>query len=100
MDLPFEMPGFARGLAEAVVDWAAGAGLELRAMGALGKYAGSQHWHLKRPRRSGTIELTLIPAESRGWFSMRPKRACNWTIQEVQALRDTFIIAVGTLPKR
>jgi len=77
-----------------VAAWAAREGLDVKTMGVLKKYPGSLHWHFKRGRERGTIELTLVPKDARGWFSMRPGRAHGWKRQEVEDLLTRLILAL------
>jgi hypothetical protein len=44
----------------------------------LASFPGSIHWHLKRDRQRGTLELTLWPAEHRLWLSVQGARNASW----------------------
>ncbi len=41
-------------------------------------FPGSLHWHLRRSGISGTLELTVWPAQRRIWMSRRANRDAPW----------------------
>ncbi len=46
-------------------------------------YPGSVHWHLKRGRASGVLEITYWPQRQRVWLSVHRNRRAPW-IDEVE----------------
>jgi hypothetical protein len=51
------------------------------------KYPGSIHWHLKKGRERGTLEVTLWPAQNRLWFSMQDGRKGDWVMPTAHRLK-------------
>lgn len=94
MELPFDLPRRDRSFSAAVQNWAGEIGLVSKMMGSLARYPGSQHWHFKRGGQPGIIELTIIPDQARGWFSMRRGRARGWKKQEVENLLRSLVRAL------
>ena len=54
-----------------------GLGLALKTV--LREYPGSMHWHWKRGKENGTLEVTHLPSENRLWISVHENRAAPWT---------------------
>ena|ERR1044071_5043132 len=46
--------------------------------GALKSLPGSRHWHLKRAKQRGTLEITHWPQEGRLWVCYHSNRAGSW----------------------
>lgn len=69
-------------------------GLQIRSARELGGSAGSHHYHLCLPSRSGTLELS----ESQGqvWFSINERRDCGW----VTDFARSVAAAVAPEPRR
>ena len=44
----------------------------------LAKYPGCVHWHFKKRRTSGTLEITLWPATNRLWVTIQEGRRAEW----------------------
>ena len=64
---------------EAAVERACQAeGLILALKGTLAKYPGSVHWHWKRRREPGTLEVTFWPETDRAWFAVQAGRTGEW----------------------
>src|ERR1700744_6724933 len=63
-------------------------GLSITMKATLAKYPGSIHWHLKRGRERGTLEITLWPRENRLWFSMQDGRQAEWVMESAQQIRN------------
>jgi len=65
-------------------------GLIVRSERELTGRAGSRHWHLGIPGRSGTLELSEW--QSHVWVKVHPRRDGGWAralAHELAALRDT-----------
>lgn len=45
----------------------------------LREHPGCLHWHWKRGRENGTLEVTHWPQENRVWISVHENRAAPWT---------------------
>jgi hypothetical protein len=56
----------------------AAAGLRTQLKGTLAAYPGSVHWHFKRGREPGTLEVTWWPRERRAWISVHANRGAPW----------------------
>jgi hypothetical protein len=56
----------------------AAAGLRVTMKAELRAYPGATHWHLKRGREAGTLEVTMWPAGSRVWCSVQAGRRAAW----------------------
>ena len=57
-------------------------GLIVTMRGSLKSFPGSTHWHLKRGRGRGTLELTWWPVRRRLWIKVQAGRTAPW-IDEV-----------------
>jgi hypothetical protein len=67
------------GRAEAVVvACAARLGLQQMMKGTLARYPGCIHWHFKRGRERGTLEVTWWPRGRRLWLSVQAGRPGEW----------------------
>jgi hypothetical protein len=54
------------------------AGLRIALKGTLAKYLGCIHWHFKRGREVGTLEITVWPIGRRAWCSVQSGRRSAW----------------------
>ena len=64
------------------------AGLRCALKGSLRSYPGSDHWHYKRDREPGTLEVTLWPARRRLWLSVQAGRRAEWIEPLIEPLRQ------------
>ena len=53
-------------------------GLNVTLRASLRKFPGSVHWHVKRGKESGTLEITFWPQEHRAWFTIQAGRKGEW----------------------
>jgi hypothetical protein len=53
-------------------------GLQIGMKGKLASFPGSTHWHFKRPRERGVLEITFFPREGRIWAQIRDGRRADW----------------------
>ena len=53
----------------------------------LQKYPGCVHWHYRRIKTTGTLEITYWSARDRCWFPVRNGRAQPWVIETVKQLK-------------
>jgi hypothetical protein len=61
-------------------------GLQVTMKCELRAYPGCAHWHLKRGREAGTLEVTMWPAGSRVWCSVQAGRRAAWIDDPIAAL--------------
>ncbi len=62
-------------------------GLVLSVETSLKSYPGSVHWHFKKEKERGTIEVTYWRHGSRLWISVHSNRQGDWTGEEVRGLK-------------
>ena len=62
-------------------------GLGVSMRGTLAKYPGCAHWHLKKGRERGTLEVTLWPRERRLWLSVQSGRTGPWIDGAIKQLK-------------
>jgi hypothetical protein len=65
-------------------------GLQLGMKGTQAKFPGSIHWHFKRPRQKGTLELTIFIPERRIWAQVQDGRRAPWIDDELPVLQRTI----------
>jgi hypothetical protein len=63
-------------------------GLFIALKGSLSQYPGSIHWHFKKDRQKGTLELTLYPAKSRLWSTVQAGRTALWIDKTLPDLKN------------
>src|SRR5258705_8430481 len=63
------------------------AGLQQTLKGTLRGYPGCVHWHFARDGATGTLEVTLWPAERRVWLSVQARRGADWIDESLPRLR-------------
>lgn len=68
----------------------AASGLAVALKATLVRYPGSVHWHLRRERQAGTLEITLWESAHRIWLSTQTGRAAPWIDQTVPDLRQAL----------
>ena len=87
-ELPIHLPaGASMTQIERAIDQAiAACGLAVTLRGTLRRFPKSVHWHVKRGRERGTLEITLWPRESRAWFTIQDGR--RWISAMTQLLCD------------
>jgi hypothetical protein len=54
------------------------AGLTTTLKTSLRKYPGCTHWHFKRGKQKGTLEMTYWPNQNKLWFTVRADRQADW----------------------
>jgi len=73
-------------------------GLEAAMKGTLRSFPGSIHWHYKKPRQKGTLELTFLRTERRIWASIHTNRKAPWieeTLARVRAAIEQALSEAG-----
>lgn len=73
---------FERIIEEAVAE----SGLQVSLRGSLKKFPGCIHWHLKKGRTPGTLEITWWPQQRRAWFTVQSGRTAPWITGEIARL--------------
>ncbi len=63
-------------------------GLVLKVKSSLKEYPGSVHWHFKKERETGTLEITLWKKERRLWFSVHTNRKGEWIEDMIRDLKS------------
>lgn len=63
-------------------------GLEMKMKASLSMYPGSVHWHFKKGKERGTLELTLWRKATRVWFSVQERRSGAWIEDTVSRLKS------------
>ena len=64
-------------------------GLEVHSKGTLSKFKGSTHWHLIKPEKKGTMEVTLYPVKNELYFSAHDNRISDWVLPAMKTLRKS-----------
>jgi hypothetical protein len=90
---PLFDPGAVVRLVEAAC---ADAGLTTTMKGTLRAYPGCIHWHYKRGRVAGVLEVTYWPSVQRLWLSVQAGRVGAWTAFAVTALAETLANSLRT----
>jgi len=57
------------------------------------------HWHYKREKQKGTLELTLFPAHRRLWAKVAEGRKAPWIDLELPPLRREVEKKLKVLPR-
>ena len=63
-------------------------GLTFTSKGTLISYPGSTHWHFKKDRQKGTLEITWWESKHRLWFKVAENRTGNWIEESIPILKD------------
>lgn len=87
-NIEIPLPANARSLEveRAVEQSIADAGLVVRLKGTLKRFPGCVHWHVRRQRDAGTLEITLCPNEHRAWFTVQDGRRADWIEEALSQL--------------
>lgn len=90
-------------VAQLIEECALAEGLRTALRGTLAQYAGSIHWHFKKGKEAGTLEVTLLNRERRVELSVRANRAGPWTEATLErisaALGERLLSAAGETPR-
>ena len=87
VDISSAAKAFAR-LERTIDDLCRAQGLAVTMKTALAKCPGSIHWHVKKGRERGTLEITLWPSRRRLWFSMQDGRQGEWVMPMARLLKQ------------
>ena len=80
IEVPLQVPADAKSDSVIrVVEQACNAsGLTQTLKGTLASYPGCIHWHFKKDKQKGTLEITWWESENRLWFKIANGRAGKW----------------------
>lgn len=62
-------------------------GLSVGMKGSLASHPGCIHWHFKKPKEKGTLEITLHAEARRIWAQVQDGRKAEWIDKELSALQ-------------
>ena len=71
------------------------AGLTLHSKSTLKQYRGCVHWHIRKGKQNGTLEITLWPQAKRLWFVVHDNRRAAWIDEAVAQLKPEIEGRVG-----
>ena len=55
--------------------------------GTLASYPGCMHWHFRKEKQKGTLEITWWERENRLWFKVARGRTGNWIDESIAMLK-------------
>ncbi|MBI2583919.1 MAG: hypothetical protein HYW25_04590 [Candidatus Aenigmarchaeota archaeon] len=58
--------------------------------GTVSKYPECIHWHFKKGRQRGTLEITLWKEQRRIWFNVQAERTADWIDESVSKLKKSI----------
>jgi hypothetical protein len=58
------------------------------------------HWHYKRGRQRGTLEITLWPLGRRAWFAVHANRGAAWIDDAITAIGAALCVSPQTNRRR
>ena len=97
-DIPLPVDRSTNVLPAAVQQACSAAGLTLTLDGTLKSYPGSRHWHYRRGRERGTLEITFWPAQRRLWLKIAAGRTSAWITELLPSLQAALAEAGQALP--
>ncbi len=98
IDIPLPLDRNTQFLPAVVQQVCAAAGLTLMLDGTLKSYPGSRHWHYRRGRERGTLEITFWPAQRRLWLKIAAGRTSAWITELLPRLQTALAEAGQALP--
>jgi hypothetical protein len=63
-------------------------GLNHISRGTLAKYPGCIHWHYKKDKARGTLEITWCPKGPRLWIKVAAGRTADWIPEAITNFKD------------
>jgi hypothetical protein len=66
-------------------------GISLQLKTTLKKYPGCIHWHYKKGKERGTLEITLWPQQHRLWFTIHEGRKAEWIEEKMMVLEQKIL---------
>lgn len=65
-------------------------GLKLSRKGTLSKYPGCVHWHYRKDKQRGTLEITWWGKKRRLWIKVAARRSADWIQGAIALFKDHF----------
>jgi hypothetical protein len=84
-------------MSRAVESVMSSAGLRQMLKGTLRSYPGCVHWHFGKDGATGTLEVTVWPAQRRVWMSVQARRSAGWIENCISQLRVALERELGEL---
>ena len=75
-------------IVELVESSCAALGLDRALKGTLKSYPGSIHWHYKKAKARGTLEITWWAAGPRLWIKVAAGRSAGWIEETIPILKE------------
>jgi hypothetical protein len=72
-------------------------GLTSTLKGTLAKYSGSVHWHFKKDKQKGTLEITWWESKHRLWFKVAENRTGPWMEESIPILKEQIEKSTNTM---
>ena len=69
-------------------------GLTCALKGTLASYPGCVHWHYKKDRQKGTLEITWWEVENRLWFKVAKGRTGEWIDEALEKLKKEIEVSL------
>jgi hypothetical protein len=76
------------GLVRAVEQICVANGLTCTLKGTLASYSGCIHWHFKKGKQKGTLEVTWWESKHRLWFKLANGRKGEWIDESMPRLKE------------
>jgi hypothetical protein len=67
--------------------------------GTLTSYPGCIHWHFKKDKEKGTLEITWWEVENRLWFKVAKGRTGDWIDEALPKLKKEIEVSLSIDPK-
>lgn len=90
-----EIVGWACVPGDSIREVAAAFDLQITSDGHLKSIPGSRHLHLKRPRQSGTLEITHAQEQGRLWVCYHSNREGSWVPEVAPLFAQTLADRIG-----
>ena len=90
IEVEFQTPADARsdGVVRIVEQVCIDHGLRCSLKGTLAGYPGCIHWHYRKVRQKGTLEITWWERENRLWFKVAKGREGAWMEESIAELKE------------
>ena len=84
---------------ETVENVCAANGLACALKGTLGRYPGCVHWHYKKGKQKGTLEITWWERQNLLWFKVAENRRGKWMDDALTKLKKEIEVSLNNDPK-
>lgn len=78
-----------------IEEMAKGQGLTMTQRTTLSTKKGSYHWHFKKGKEKGVLEVTYWPKRNTLWFDIHENRKVDWNIAVIGPLAESFAEIFG-----